>query len=71
MASVWGAVAGAVFLTVLPEFLRAFEDVETLLYGAILVLCVVFVPQGIAGGASRLGRALLARLGAARRPHAP
>lgn len=69
MASVWGAVAGAVFLTALPEFLRAFEDVETLLYGAILVLCVIFVPQGIAGGVSRLARALSARLLPARRPH--
>ncbi|WP_028588376.1 branched-chain amino acid ABC transporter permease [Desulfocurvus vexinensis] len=64
MASVWGAVAGAVFLTALPEFLRAFEDVETLLYGAILVLCVIFVPQGLAGAAARLARLLIAR-----RPH--
>jgi branched-chain amino acid transport system permease protein len=56
MASVWGAVAGAVFLTVLPEFLRAFENIETIVYGAILILCMIFLPGGLAGGASRLWR---------------
>ncbi len=61
MASVWGAVAGALFLTVLPEFLRAFENVETILYGAILVLCMMFVPQGIAGGLGSLARLVFRR----------
>jgi len=61
MANVWGAVAGALFLSVLPEFLRAFEDVETLLYGAILVLGMMYLPDGIAGGATRLVKAVFAR----------
>jgi branched-chain amino acid transport system permease protein len=54
LASVWGAVAGAFFLTVLPEFLRAFEDIEVLLFGAILVAGMMFLPSGLAGGARRL-----------------
>lgn len=54
MANIWGAVAGAVFLTALPEFLRAFENIEIVLYGLILVLCMIFLPNGIAGGVSRL-----------------
>ena len=56
MASVWGAVAGALFLTALPEFLRAFEDIETLIFGAILILGMMFLPSGLAGGAARLSR---------------
>jgi branched-chain amino acid transport system permease protein len=56
MASVWGAVAGALFLTTLPEFLRAFEDIETLLFGAILILGMMFLPTGLAGGAAKLSR---------------
>ncbi len=56
MANVWGAVAGAVFLTVLPEFLRAFENIETIIYGAILIVCMIFLPDGLAGGASKLWR---------------
>ncbi|MEW5774976.1 MAG: branched-chain amino acid ABC transporter permease [Thermodesulfobacteriota bacterium] len=62
MASVWGAVAGALFLTVLPEFLRAFEDIETLIFGGILILGMMFLPSGLAGGASKLCKALAGRL---------
>lgn len=54
MANIWGAVAGAVFLTVLPEFLRAFEEIEIVLYGLILVLSMIFLPEGIAGGVLKL-----------------
>lgn len=56
MASVWGAAAGALFLTTLPEFLRVFEDIETLLFGGILILGMMFLPDGLAGGAARLYR---------------
>ncbi|WP_461210429.1 branched-chain amino acid ABC transporter permease [Desulfocurvus sp. DL9XJH121] len=61
MANVWGAVAGAAFLTVLPEFLRAFEDIETLLYGGILVLGMMYLPGGIAGAVAWTARALVPR----------
>jgi branched-chain amino acid transport system permease protein len=54
MASVWGSVAGAFFLTALPEFLREFEDVDILIYGAILVAVILFLPDGLAGGLRRL-----------------
>lgn len=58
MASIWGAVAGAFFLTALPEFLRGFEDIDILIYGAILILCVMFMPDGIAGGLAKLAKKL-------------
>jgi branched-chain amino acid transport system permease protein len=54
MASIWGAVSGAFFLTVLPELLRVFENIEILLYGSILIVFMMFLPEGIAGGISRL-----------------
>ena len=54
MSSVWGGVIGALFLTSMPEFLRIYEDLETVLYGLILILCMMFMPQGLAGGLSRL-----------------
>lgn len=68
MANVWGAVAGAVFLSVLPEFLRAFEDIETLLYGGILVLGMMYLPDGIAGGLTRLARFAWSRFTQTGRP---
>ncbi len=54
MGSLWGSVAGAYFLTMLPEFLRAFEDIEVILFGSILVACMIFMPQGFAGGLKAL-----------------
>ena len=68
MGSLWGAVAGAVFLTALPEALRAIEDYDILLYGGLLILCMMFLPGGLAEGAERLVRAV--RLLAAGRPPA-
>lgn len=54
MANIWGAVIGACFLSVLPEFLRAFENIEIVLYGAILIVFTIFLPEGIAGGIGKL-----------------
>lgn len=54
MTSIPGSIVGAFFLTVLPEFLRAFENVEVLLFGAILVLCMMYLPGGLADGFHRL-----------------
>lgn len=44
-----GAVLGAAFLAVAPEVLRQFKDAEMVVYGAILVLCMLFLPSGLAG----------------------
>jgi branched-chain amino acid transport system permease protein len=64
MASLWGAVAGALFLTILPEVLRAVENVDVLVYGAILVLTMMFLPGGLAEGARRATGWVLALFGA-------
>lgn len=47
--TVWGAVVGAFVLTVLSELLRAFQSYRLIIYGAILICTVVFLPQGITG----------------------
>ena len=54
MHSVWGALIGAGILTIMPEFLRAFEDFEILVYGAILLLIMIFLPKGLVGGLENL-----------------
>ena len=56
-----------VFLTFLPEGLRAIENFDILVYGAILILCMMFLPGGLAEGVERLWGAatsLLRRAGA-------
>lgn len=49
MTSVWGALLGATGLTVLPEFLTVFEDMDILVYGMILMLIMIFAPGGLFG----------------------
>ncbi|WP_243312013.1 branched-chain amino acid ABC transporter permease [Fundidesulfovibrio agrisoli] len=62
MASLWGAVAGAFFLTSLPEFLRVFEEMDILIYGAMLVACMMFMPSGLVGGLGKLAAWLKRKL---------
>jgi len=47
MGSIPGVIVGALILILLPEYLRAFSDYRLLLFGAILVLMMVFRPEGL------------------------
>lgn len=47
MASTFGAVLGAVILTLLPQFLAAFEDYEAMVLGAIMMGTMIFMPKGL------------------------
>ncbi|MBA3013371.1 MAG: high-affinity branched-chain amino acid ABC transporter permease LivM [Proteobacteria bacterium] len=49
MGSTIGVVIAALIFILLPEYLRAFADYRMLIFGAIMVLMMVFRPQGIAG----------------------
>ena len=44
---IFGPVFGAAFLTVVPEALRSISDYRFILYGLLLVLMMVFRPQGV------------------------
>jgi branched-chain amino acid transport system permease protein len=50
MASIWGALLGASLLTVLPEWLHVFTDYEMVVYGLILMVVMIFLPQGLTRG---------------------
>ena len=58
MGTFWGPVVGTLFLVLLPELLRQFQDYRLLLLGVLLILTMTFLPQGIVGGAGRLRRRL-------------
>ena len=47
MASVFGSLVGAVLLTALPQALATFEGWETVVFGAILMGFMIFLPKGI------------------------
>lgn len=44
---IWGPLLGSTLLTLLPEALRKFADYRMMIYGTILVLMMIFRPQGI------------------------
>jgi branched-chain amino acid transport system permease protein len=54
MASVFGSIIGAALLTVLPQLLSNFEGWETVVFGAILMLTMIFMPKGLVPTLSRL-----------------
>ncbi|MEK6193797.1 MAG: branched-chain amino acid ABC transporter permease [Deltaproteobacteria bacterium] len=47
MGSILGVICGAMILILLPEYLRAFSEYRMLLFGAILVIMMVFKPEGM------------------------
>ena len=55
MGGLVGPLIGAAFLTALPEFLRAWVELQRVLYGVVLMLVMLFVP----GGLIEIGRRLL------------
>src|SRR6266536_3347726 len=57
MASIPGSIMGAVFLTVVQQILSfgfpglesRFKDLPAMMYGLVLILCIMFLPGGLAG----------------------
>lgn len=47
LGSTFGAVLGAFILSVLPELLIVFEDFEVLIFGLILMVIMIFLPEGL------------------------
>ena len=56
MASTYGAVVGAVILTVLPQILTGLENYEHAAFGLILMLTVIFMPKGLIPSLSEMVR---------------
>lgn len=59
MGNIGGAVLGAVILGILPELLRSFAAYRMLLFGVLMILIMIFRPQGLLGSA-RIRRELAA-----------
>jgi branched-chain amino acid transport system permease protein len=55
--TIFGAIIGTVLVTLLPEWLRVLQDYYMVVYGAGIVLLMIFLPGGLLG----LGRSLVNR----------
>jgi branched-chain amino acid transport system permease protein len=47
---IYGSFLGAAILTLLPEFLRIFHDIDIVIYGLLLIVMTMFMPGGLVGG---------------------
>jgi len=53
MGSIIGVIIGALVLILMPEYLRAFSEYRMLIFGAVLVMMMIFRPQGIIANTRR------------------
>ena len=65
LGSLAGAFIGAAFVMVLPEILRPIKDYQALVFGAMALAAILFMPGGISAG---IRRVLALRLASADRP---
>ncbi|HVC12306.1 MAG TPA: branched-chain amino acid ABC transporter permease [Burkholderiales bacterium] len=56
MASVFGAVVGAAVLTTLPQLLTVLKDYEMVVFGAVMMFTMIFMPRGIVPSVAALFR---------------
>jgi branched-chain amino acid transport system permease protein len=50
LGSIPGVVLGTTLLTLAPEFLRSLADYRMMIYGALMVIMMIFRPHGMLGG---------------------
>lgn len=50
LSTVWGSLVGALLVTLLPHVLEHFESAKLFVYGTIMTLVVMFMPNGLASG---------------------
>lgn len=53
---IWGVVPGALFVTLVPEWLTGLGDIHQMLFGIVLVVVVTLLPEGLTGLPARLRR---------------
>jgi branched-chain amino acid transport system permease protein len=57
--TVFGAIFGAAFITLAPNLLSKLGDIHALIYAGVLIIVVIFLPQGIGGFLNQRLRRLL------------
>lgn len=70
LGSIYGSFLGAALLTLLPEFLRAFQDYDIIVFGLLLILMTLFLPDGLVKGIPNLVSKITRRGAVAKDEHA-
>jgi branched-chain amino acid transport system permease protein len=48
LGNIYGAIVGSIVVVALPEALGAFQQYQQIFYGTVLIVVLIFLPQGIA-----------------------
>ena len=48
IGTIWGPIIGAVIVSMLPELFRGLKELQDIAYAAVLILILIFVPEGLA-----------------------
>ena len=59
--TVWGPLLGALFITILPQWLSRLGDIHAFVFAAALVAAVILLPEGFGGAIRNLWRARTAK----------
>ena len=62
LGSIYGSFLGAAILTMLPEFLRVFQDFDIIIYGLMLILMTMFMPGGLISGIQKIAEFTAAKI---------
>ena len=64
MGSLFGPVAGTLVIGTLPELLRVFSNYLDGIYGSLIILVMLFMPEGIYGGIKNLANKVTKKMAA-------
>jgi branched-chain amino acid transport system permease protein len=70
LGSIYGSFLGAAILTMMPEFLRVFQNFDIVIYGLMLILMTMFMPGGLVSGIEAIAQFIAARTGKRKDDHA-
>ena len=60
MGSIWGTLFGAALITLLPEWIETLDTYKDMVHGLILVVILLFLPQGFVTGLTEMVRTRIA-----------
>ncbi len=63
LGTIMGPIFGAILLALLPEVMRTFDTYRIIIVGLVMVLCMIFRPQGICGSYQVGGTSIWTSLG--------
>jgi branched-chain amino acid transport system permease protein len=55
--TVWGCVIGALFITIMPQWLSKLGDIHAFVFAAALIATVILLPEGFGGALQKWWRA--------------